>query len=55
MHEDEAAGGLDPNMIKTCSCRVQWDGGMRTNELGFLSGGQGAAEMAGAPFRRDWQ
>src|SRR5271163_1496731 len=51
MLDDEAAGALDRRVriiIMKCSCRVQWNGGMRSNELGLSSGWEGAGEMAAA-------
>ena len=34
-----------------CSCRVQWDGGMRRNEPDLVSGWDGA--KAGAPIEEE--
>ena len=33
-----------------CSCRIQWNGGMRGNELGDLPGWERAGGIAGAPI-----
>jgi len=36
-----------------CSCRVQWDGGMRRNEPDLMSGWEGAGAKAGAPIEEE--